>query len=50
MSSVLIQRCWPEVRAMKKPSSTSSGSVKCWWSCAQRASSASDGSKRIASV
>ena len=31
-SRVLIHRCWPEVRAMKKPSSTSSGSVKCWCS------------------
>jgi hypothetical protein len=28
MSSVLIHRCWPRVRPTKKPSSTSSGSVK----------------------
>jgi len=40
MPSVLIHRCCPSVRATKKPSSTSSGIVKCWWSRAQRASSA----------
>lgn len=29
MPRVLIQRCWPRVRPMKKPSSTSSGFEKC---------------------
>ena len=41
MSSVLIQRCCPSVSPMKKPSSTSSGSVKCRCSSSQSASSGS---------
>jgi hypothetical protein len=40
MPSVLIHRCCPLVSAMKKPSSTSSCSVKCSWSWPHSSSSA----------
>jgi hypothetical protein len=40
MPSVLIQRCCPSVSAMKNPSSTSSGTLKCSCSFSQSASSA----------
>jgi hypothetical protein len=50
MSSVLIHRCWPRVRPMKKPSSTSSGLVKCVCSCSHKASSAMEESQIMALV
>lgn len=40
MPSVLIHRCCPSVKPTKKPSSTSSGIVKCAWSFVHSASSA----------
>jgi hypothetical protein len=48
--SVLIHRCCPSVSAMKNPSSTSSGTLKCWWSLAQSASSAMSAFHTIALV
>jgi hypothetical protein len=45
--SVLIQRCWPRVSPTKKPSSTSSGSVKCRCSRSQSSSSARLASQMI---
>ena len=50
MSSVLIQRCWPNVKAMKNPSSTSSWTEKLARSRSQSPSSAIEESHMIALV